>query len=117
MKSLPTLVYAPRDTKRDAAKRKRAKRRERTDPGYLDWIREQPCIVGRGCFGRIGAHHEPPVSHAGQWHDHSTAPLCVLHHAERHSVLALDGFQARYELSIAARILELRGKYLTEIAG
>ena len=110
----PAALYGPRDTKAEAAARKAQKRSERTDKGYLDWVRLQPCLVGSDCRGAVCAHHEPPRSHSADWHDHRTVPLCDRHHTQRHFVLGPHLFAEKYGMSLLARALELRGRYIEE---
>ena len=107
-------AFAPRDTKAQAAARKAQKRSERTDGEYLAWVRLQPCAVGGDCRGAVCAHHEPPRSHSGDWHDHRTVSLCDRHHTQRHFVLGPRLFAEKYGICLLARALELRGRYLTE---
>lgn len=109
------LPFDPKDTVADAAKRKRAKRRQREDKAYIEWIHTQPCIV----TGRlpVSAHHEPPVSHAGDWHDHLTVPLVpelYMGPDSRHGVGSLELFEARYGVDIAAEIRRLHALYEEE---
>ena len=115
--AVPAALYAPRDTKADAAARKAEKRSERTDKAYLAWVRLQPCAVAdkHECAGVVAAHHEPPRSHSAYWHDHRTVPLCDRAHTQRHFVLGPRLFAEKYGVSLLARALELRGRYLKEL--
>ena len=110
------LPLAAKDSPSAADARKRARRAEREDARYLAWVRTLPCAVGEGCSGVVAPHHEPPVSHAGDWHDRSTVPLCARHHTQRHHVLGLRLFQEKYAICLLAFALELRGRYLQENA-
>lgn len=63
-------------------KAKRGKPRRTTreiDPAYLDWIREQPCLVrARHRCGRIEPAHLKTVKTGGS--DYQVVPLCGLMH-------------------------------------
>jgi hypothetical protein len=66
-----------RDTRADAARRKRQKRQARMDREFVAWAHTLPCI----CCGVYGVewHHEPPKSNPA-WSDRSGLPLCAEHH-------------------------------------
>ncbi len=61
-------------------KRKRAARRERTEPEYLAWLATWPCLVCN--YGAVELHHEPAkmMGSGSDWHDRKTVPLCARHH-------------------------------------
>ena len=54
---------------------------------YVRWVRLQPCmLIGRGCLGRIEAHHAGRDRAFGRRaHDDTCIPLCQLHHRHWHS--------------------------------
>lgn len=110
------LPIAPSDGTDAQSARKRARRAEREDPEYLAWIRLQACVVGEDCRGPVESHHEPPKSHAGDWCDASSLPLCSRHHTQRHHVLGPRLFQEKYGISLLAKALEYRGKFVKEKA-
>lgn len=69
-------------------------RRERKlIPGFLAFVRRQPCAVGpAGCNGPVQAAHirtprpgEPPTGLQRKPDDDRCTPLCAGHHAEQHS--------------------------------
>lgn len=103
-----------RDSKKEANRRRRERRKAVQDPEYLAWVKQQPCLIGVDCRGVVEAHHEPPKSHAGEWSDASCLALCSRHHTQRHHVLGPHLFAEKYGISLAARALELRGRYLAE---
>lgn len=65
-----------RDSRADAAKRKRERRSKHRDKDYLGFVARFPCCAC-GCKAMVEVHHDPPKSHAGDWHDRKTIPLCV----------------------------------------
>lgn len=85
------------------------------DPGFLAFVRRQPCAVGPvGCRGPIQAAHirtslpgEPPTGLQVKPSDQRATPLCAGHHEEQHSGAEMR-FWAKYRLepfAIAARLL------------
>ena len=102
-----------RDTRADAKRRKRERRWARRDPDYLRWIKGLPCHVC-GVYG-VEAHHWPTKSNPA-WHDTSAMPLCPEHHRGEagYHQLGRKGFEAEYGLSLAAVVLEYRGRYLMQ---
>lgn len=100
-------------TTRERRAARRSRKAERQDAEYLAWIRTQPCLTC-GVYG-TAPHHEPPVSHAGAWHDHFTVPLCQRCHAMRHSVLGLRLFEARFRVRLASAIVRYRERYLKDV--
>ena len=107
------LPFAPRDTRRESAGRKRVRVAEQHDAEYLGFVASFPCLV---CGRKASVHHEPPKSHAGEWHDHKTVPLCWIHH-DRHSpqgrhALGLEKFQNRFGLNLAVEVQQLRQLFM-----
>lgn len=102
-----------RDTRADAAARKRAKRREREDKAYLVWLHTWRCL----CCGEyaVEAHHQPRHSQAG-WHDRKTLPLCDRHHRGKDGIhmLGVEGFEARWKINVESEIAKLNAKYEEE---
>lgn len=117
---------------REAVKRVRviekADRGRVREPGYLAYLRRQPCRIGTGCEGRVEAAHVRYGDHkAGRVNpglqkkpdDRWCVSLCTHHHAEQHrsnerawwNSYGLDGSQvaaAQYaefsgEISLTAR--------------
>lgn len=64
------------------------------DPGFLAFLRRQPCAVGPvGCRGPVQAAHirtslpgEPPTGLQRKPNDDRCCPLCAGHHEEQHSM-------------------------------
>lgn len=59
-------------------------------------------------------HHEPPRSHASDWHDHKSVPLCPRHHRGadgRHGLGSLELFEQMHGISVQAHIDRLRSWY------
>ena len=116
----PGLPIGISDTREEARERREAMIAEKLDPAYLAWLRKQPCVVpptrGDKCSFRIEAHHWPKRSKRGEWSDAQACSLCSMHHVEFHAI-GQRRFDNRHGISIVAKILEQRGKYLTEIAG
>jgi len=67
------------------------------DKKHLAKIRKQPCLVrNEECFGNVVAHHTISVGAGGS--DKDTAPLCIRHHSEVHTIGKLT-FQKKYKIS------------------
>lgn len=49
---------------------------------HLAWIRSQPCVVGRDCWGRVEAAHVGHAAMAQKSSDFETIPLCRAHHRD-----------------------------------
>lgn len=87
------------------------------DPGFLAFVRRQPCAVGLiGCRGPVQAAHirtslpgEPPTGLQVKPSDQRATPLCAGHHEEQHSMNEMR-FWAKHRLdpfAIAARLFAL----------
>lgn len=86
------LRQIKRDIRKEAKKRRpvnqKADRGRVRDPGYLAFLRRQPCAVGPiGCDGpteaahiRFGLPGEPPTGLQRKPSDRRAAPLCAGHH-------------------------------------
>lgn len=106
------MTVDPKPAKGSAKRARRKKNAGVKDPAYLSWLHDQPCLV-TGCPWRAEAHHERVISRD----DAMAVPLCKSHHTGpqgRHGLRSIDLFEARYGISLLAKALELRGKYLTE---
>lgn len=76
---------------------------EKSAPGYLQWLRGRPCMVGgRECgSGRMEAAH---VDYAGdkgmgtKVSDRYAVPMCPQHHQEQHA-LGWETFEAKYKIT------------------
>lgn len=58
------------------------------NPGYLAWLRQQPCVLGHlnQCRGHIEAHHHTHGRGLGQKSsDRYAMPLCHRHHMDFHN--------------------------------
>ncbi len=78
----------PRSTplkKRRATPRRSARVR---DAAYMDWIRQQPCALGRRYRhkGTVHAHHAGPRGFGQKASDDTTIPLCAHHHTAWHDL-------------------------------
>ena len=76
---------------------------KRRCPEYMDWLRQQPCIVAMlssvgGCGGAVEAAH---VRSRGAGGDdlNNTVPLCRQHHGDQHAI-GIQTFQATYEIDM-----------------
>ena len=115
-------------TRRQPVKRRNAKRGgtrfpKRRDPAYLDWIREQPCVVsdmrsGQSNAGERGliqtwvvAAHHPSVGAGGT--DYDALPLDTRLHDEQHRI-GIKSFCAEYNLDWPALTAAHRERYLAE---
>lgn len=99
-----------RDSKADAARRKRERKSAHRDKDFTAWMHKFPCCV----CGHTPAeqHHHPPRSHAG-WNDRKSLMLCAEHHRGFSGIHLLH--QARFEtmhgLSIDREIERLNKLY------
>lgn len=87
---------------------KKSKRVE--DKAYLQFIREQRCLVSNyECQTyAIHAHHHERVSQLGS--DHSAIPLCAFHHMKLHTS-GVDSFATKYKIDYDAQIKRLNLLY------
>lgn len=92
----------------------------RRDPAFLNFVRAQTCLVSRGpvlaiCEGPVQAHHEPPKSHAGDWDDRKTVPLCLVHHqggfGRHYGIGSKEGFEAVFQIDLDAEIARLNEEF------
>lgn len=99
-----------RDSKADAAKRKRERRAAHQDKAYLAWAATQPCIV-TGRFG-VELHHQPRKSQA-DWHDRKVVPLVPELHRGLMGVhmLGVEQFEKIHEVDMASEIERLNKLY------
>ncbi len=107
------LPFAPRDTRADAARRKRL--RAPADPAYTAWLHTQPCIVSIDCAGPLEQHHERSGGFNGS--DADSVPLCSKHHRGRmgrHGLRSLRRFENHYRISVRRQIERLRLTYQEE---
>lgn len=84
-------------------------------PDYLEWIRQQPCIVtgqlsGPG-FKRVDPAHCDTVGSGGS--DFTALPLSRLYHSEQHN-LGMDTFAKKYGLDYAVLIAEHCNRFLIQ---
>lgn len=83
MKRSPLKRSTP--LRRSKPLRYRPKPRPGSDPAYLARVRAQGCAVGKGCRGRVHAHHSTTGRGLGQKApDRESFPLCALHHDSFH---------------------------------
>lgn len=101
-----------RDTTRDRKRRRSGRRARRKDPAYLAWLARRRCLV---CSRwPVELHHVPPKSHAGDWHDRKTVPLCREHHRGAsgwHGLGSSEAFRERWGIDLAAEVARLNGLY------
>ena len=77
------------------------------DPGLVDWIRGQPCLVpkcglpGEPCHVRTKRNHGDPEN---------VVPLCRWHHREQHERGVKD-FSYRYGLNLTIHAARLDALY------
>lgn len=70
-------------------------------PGYLAWIRRQPCLVD---YVVAQAHHSITRGRGGS--DYRCVPLCVRHHNEVHR-MGSTSFEAKYRLDFMEEVIRL----------
>ena len=103
-----------RDTIADAKKRKRERKSAHRDKAYLGYVASKQCCA---CgYHQVEVHHEPPKSHAGEWHDRLTVPLCAACHRGgngRH-LLGKTGFEEAHGINLDTVILILQRNYKGE---
>lgn len=102
----------PKPKRGTAKKERRKKNRGVKDKNYLAWLHTLPCLVP-GCKAPPEAHHERSISRD----DAFAVPLCRAHHRGehgRHGLRSLRLFEEAYRISLRARAMELRGRYLAE---
>jgi len=81
------------------------------DEAYLDYVRGLHCIAA--CLHKAEPHHVdlPGQAKTGsKANDDRTVPMCRAHHRELHDI-GIARFEAIYELSLEAAILETRRGY------
>lgn len=100
-----------RDTKADAAKRKRERRSQHKDKDYLGFVAGFPCVAC-GCKTMVEVHHQPRKSQAG-WHDRKTVPLCIEHHRGGTGVhlLGVENFQKQHGIDFEYEVERLNKLY------
>jgi hypothetical protein len=94
----------------------------RQNPGYRQWIREQPCLVGTSICGGEGwsevSHpHADGIGLKGP--DRDAIPLCAAHHRTTFNSWHLhpggtDAFLAANGIDLESERNRLRGKYEKE---
>lgn len=99
-----------RDSRADAAKRKRERRSQHRDKAFTAWMHQFPCSV----CGRYGAeqHHQPYRS-AADWHDRRSLMLCPEHHRGGTGIhlLGKQQFENLHGIDIESRIESLNKRY------
>lgn len=80
------------------------------DKVYLDFIREQVCLIqNHECQTYvIHAHHHERVSQLGS--DYTAVPLCALHHMKLHT-MGIDSFIKKYGIDFEAQVSRLNILY------
>jgi len=78
----------------------------RKDPGYLDWVRMQPCLA---CGVAAHAHHTVTKGAGGS--DYRTVPLCFKHHTELHGRGAV-WFEEEYIVDLQEEVIRLLESYI-----
>lgn len=92
-----TLAAHRKANRQARPKSPKADRGRVRDPGFLAFVRRQPCAVrqaqGLGCEGPIQACHirtslpgEPPTGLQRKPNDDRCTSMCAKHHAEQHSM-------------------------------
>ena len=79
-------------------------------PKYLNFIREQPCIV---CDRVAQAHHVIYKSRGNWSSDLATVPLCEEHHTGINGIhtLGLEEFEARHRIYAWLEVLRMWERY------
>lgn len=65
---------------------------------FAAWIRSQPCVVGRDCYGPVAACHLRSRG-AGGKAACNLFPACTAHHTYQHNA-GLNAFERRYGLDL-----------------
>ena len=111
------LPLAPKDTPKDAARRKRLRLRSNRDKAYTAWLHTQPCCVPRCQEPMVAQHHEPLRSAKGCWSDLQSISLCHAHHNlglfSRH-LMGKAPFEKLHGITIEDEIARLNAKYQEE---
>lgn len=109
----PAALYAPRDTKADAAARKAEKRREHRDARFTGWLHAQPCAV---CHQFPVEQHHQPYRSKPNWHDLKSLSLCPDHHRGVFGIHTLGKakFERMHCVCLADIIEKLQEKYHAE---
>jgi len=98
-----------RDSKADAARRKRERKSSHRDKAYTAWLHQFPCCL---CGKPAEQHHWPYRSHAG-WHDRLSLMLCPEHHrgGTGFHLLGKEQFENLHGISVAGEIEKLNRLY------
>ena len=89
------------------------KQARETDPDYLKYIREQPCLV-YNCPNKASVHHDPSIGAGGS--DYETLPLCdPLHHVEGVHRMGKDTFQEKFNLNFDRERIRLLKGYIKKL--
>lgn len=83
------------------------------DEAYLEWIRQQRCIVP-GCKSSGPCHAHHVLSRGAGRNDYLTVPLCPPHDTGRLGVhtLGRDTFQERYGLDFKEAVFGFLVRYV-----
>lgn len=84
---------------------KKARKRE-VDESYLDFIREQPCLVSDGnCNSKSHAHHLITQGACGS--DYTAIPLCMKHHTFGIHTMGVLSFCKHYRIDPIVQVKRL----------
>lgn len=86
------------------------KPKREVDKTYLQYIREQPCLVW-DCPNKSVAHHDPSVGAGGS--DYLSLPLCVDHHIPGVHQMGKGLFQKKYRIDFNRERVRLLIGYIT----
>jgi hypothetical protein len=81
----------------------------KTDPGYLAWIRRQPCVA---CGAASQAHHTTSKGAGGS--DYRSVALCYRHHQRLHR-MGRQRFQAEYGVDLNEEIIRLLEAFVSAL--
>lgn len=81
---------------------------------YLDFIRQQPCVVSGFCA--VVAHHTSKAGVALKGSDYLTVPLTPELHSELHTI-GQESFQRKYNVDFSVCITRLLSAYVNGLEG
>ena len=90
------------------------KNKREVDKAYLQYIREQPCLVW-DCPNKSVVHHHPSIGAGGS--DYTALPLCVDHHILGVHQMGKGLFQKKYRIDFNRERVRLLIGYIRTLKG
>ena len=107
MKPVPKPVIRLKRRNKPIKRRGKPRFKAGRDPVFLDWIRQQPCLIW-ATIGAVRCTYYTPAEAAhvksrgaGGADRGNTVPLCRKHHLEQH-YFGVRSFEETYEISLKA---------------